>query len=159
MQNRYLKIQADAIRRYRIDLCDGTKCPEGDGRRTHAHVRKRRICKWRPKNSAESTFELFHEIGHIETGRGAMRRAEEEWAATVWAIDRFRELGMTVPPRTMLEYQRYILLEVSRGLRRRASGYPRMNLYAHAGLETPAQLMTIDPKDRWWCEPEALSVL
>ena len=58
----YTKIQNEVIKQYRVDICDGTKCEDGDWHRTHAHIRIRRVCKWKQKNSIQSTFTLFHEI-------------------------------------------------------------------------------------------------
>lgn len=69
----YIEIQNEVVKKYRIDLCDGTKCKDGDWSRTHAHVKLRRICKWKQANSVQSTFTLFHEIGHIETTKANMR--------------------------------------------------------------------------------------
>lgn len=84
---KYLDIQSDIINQYNIDICDGEKC-QNDWRRTHAHVKERRVCKWKCANSIQSTFALFHEIGHIETTKSKMRRAESEYYATVWAIEK-----------------------------------------------------------------------
>lgn len=86
------EIQQDAVERYRIKLDPCSKC----WGRMHAHVKERRICKWVPKNSVVATFDLLHEIGHCETYHGTMRRAESEYAATVWAIDRMHEYGLKV---------------------------------------------------------------
>ena len=93
---KYTEIQADVVKKYRVDLCDGTKC-ENDWSRTHAHVKKRRVCKWKPVNSVQSTFTLLHEIGHIETTKSYMRRCEEEYYATVWALEKCKEYGIEVP--------------------------------------------------------------
>ena len=84
-----VEIQNEAIQKYRIDICDGSKC-NNDWSRTHAHVKQRRICKWKQCSSIKSTFELFHEIGHIETHTSKMRRCESEYAATVWAVERMQ---------------------------------------------------------------------
>lgn len=123
----YIEIQNAVIKKYRIDLCDGTKC-KNDWTRTHAHPKQRRVCKWRQKNSVQSTFELFHEIGHIENNHGKLRRAEEEYFATVWAIERCKEYGITVPGKTQKDYQDYIDMEVSRGKRRGGTGYGNLLL-------------------------------
>lgn len=123
----YTEIQDEVIRKYRIDLCDGTKC-ENDWSRTHAHIRLRRVCKWKQANSVQSTFTLFHEIGHIETTKSWMRRAEEEYYATEWAIARCEEYGIQVPAKTIGEYQRYIDREVARGKRRGGSDYGELKL-------------------------------
>lgn len=118
-------IQNEVITKYRIDLCDGTKC-KNDWTRMHAHPKERRVCKWKPANSAETTFHLFHEIGHIETTTSTMRRCESEYFATVWAIDRMREYGLLGKISDKLKnlYQRYIYNELDRGIRRGGKNYP-----------------------------------
>ena len=125
---KYIDIQNEAVKRFRIDLCDGTKC-KNDWSRTHAHVRGRRVCKWIQKNSVQSTFELFHEIGHIECSDSRNRRAESEYYATVFAIQLFREYGLKVPESILRAYQDYIDMEVERGERRGGTGYPIMNIF------------------------------
>ena len=124
----YVQMQNEVIKKYRIDLCDGTKCKDGDWSRTHAHIRQRRVCKWIQKNSVQATFDLFHEVGHIETTKGGMRRAEEEYFATVWAIDKAKEYGLTIPDKTKKLYQDYIDMEVARGQRRGGAGYGTLKL-------------------------------
>lgn len=126
---KYADIQNEVIKEYSIDICDGTKC-ERDWHRTHAHVKERRVCKWKQKNSFKSTFELFHEIGHIETTKTTMRRAEAEYYATVWAIEKCREYGLEVPNETMQFYQDYINREIDRGIRRGGRGYGDLTLNA-----------------------------
>lgn len=119
----FAEIQNDVIKKYRIDLCDGTKCKDGDWSRMHAHPKQRRVCKWKQKNSIQATFDLFHEIGHIENNKGYMRRAEEEYHATAWAIAKCKEYGLTIPPKVQKEYQDYINMEIARGQRRGGTGY------------------------------------
>lgn len=122
----YTEIQNEVVKRYRIDLCDGTKCKDGDWGRTHAHPKKRRVCKWKQANSVASTFTLFHEIGHIENNNATMRRCEEEYHATVWAIALMKQYGIAnkISAKTKSEYQLYILDERLRGIRRGGTGYP-----------------------------------
>lgn len=117
----FVEIQQDVISRYRINICQDSKC----WRRMHAHVKERKVCKWHPKAGAVATFDLLHEIGHIETHTSKMRRVESEYYATVWAIERAREYGIIskIPDRTRTLYQEYILNELDRGLRRGGSGY------------------------------------
>lgn len=124
---RYVDIQNEVINKYRIDICDGTKCAN-DWSRTHAHVRLRRVCKWVRANSLESTFTLFHEIGHIVNNKSTMRRCEEEYYATVWAIDELKKYGIKVPVKLIDRYQRYISLEMDRGIRRNGLGYDENEL-------------------------------
>ena len=123
---KYIRIQNEVIKKYNIDLCDGTKCKDGDWSRTHAHIRQRRVCKWKQSNSIVSTFELFHEIGHIENNNSTMRRCEQEYYATVWAIDKLREYGILDKLSTKQKelYQNYIYRELDRGIRRGGKGYP-----------------------------------
>ena len=124
----YKEIQNEVIKKYRVDLCDGTRCKDGDWSRTHAHVKTRRVCKWKQANSVQSTFTLFHEIGHIEMTKAGMRRAEEEYYATVWALERCKEYGIEVPAKTIRAYQDYIDREKARGLRRGGRGYAELKL-------------------------------
>jgi Zn-dependent peptidase ImmA (M78 family) len=121
----YKEIQNEVISKYRVDICDGSKC-EDDWQRTHAHVKKRRVCKWKQANSAESTFTLFHEIGHIETHTSKMRRCESEYYATVWAIEKMREYGVVdkISDKVKKLYQDYIIRERDRGVRRGGANYP-----------------------------------
>ena len=124
----YIQIQNEVVKKYCIDLCDGTRCKNGDWTRTHAHVKMRRVCKWRQKNSAQSTFVLLHEIGHIETTKPYMRRAEEEYYATVWAMDRCKEYGISIPENIIVAYQGYIDMEIARGKRRGGENYAKLRL-------------------------------
>lgn len=114
---RYVNIQNEVIKKYRVDICNGDKC-KNDWSRMHAHVKERRVCKWKPANSLKCTFDLLHEIGHIETTKSKMRRCEEEYFATVWAIERCKEYGIEIPGEIIARYQRYINMEHDRGVRR-----------------------------------------
>lgn len=120
MEGKFIDIQNKVIEQYCIDICDGSKC-ENDWRRTHAHVKERRICKWKQTNSIVSTFTLFHEIGHVETTKSKMRRCEFEYYATVWAMDKCKEHGLEIPEKVIDTYQNYINTEHSRGSRRGGS--------------------------------------
>lgn len=144
----FIEIQNEIIRKYRIDLCDGTKC-EDDWSRTHAHVKERRVCKWKQMPTMRSTFTLLHEIGHIETTKSSMRRAESEYYATTWAIDRCKEYGITVPKKTLFVYQRYIILEKQRGLRRGGKGYGELNLYKYAGYDVTEEEVLNACNQKW----------
>ena len=116
---RFTDIQNDVIRKYRITIDEHSTC----WGRMHAHVRERRVCKWIPKNSFKATFDLLHEVGHIVNNKSTMRRCEEEYHATVWAIERAKEYGLTIPENTIKEYQDYINRELDRGLRRHGKDY------------------------------------
>lgn len=115
----YRQIQEHIIETYRVTIREHSDC----WYRMHAHVKDRTICKWRPKNSARCTFDLLHEVGHIETTTSKMRRCEAEYYATVWAIERCKEYGMSVPESVRKAYQEYIYRELDRGIRRGGTGY------------------------------------
>ena len=53
-----------------------------------------------------------------------MRRCEQEYYATQWALDICKEYGIKVPQNIIDRYQRYIYRELDRGLRRGGSYYP-----------------------------------
>lgn len=117
---KHADIQKDVVAKYNITLDEHSKC----WCRTHAHVKERRVCKWHPKNSVDSTFTLLHEIGHIETTKTNMRRCESEYYATKWAMATAKEYGLDVPDKIINQYQRYINMELDRGKRRGGKNYP-----------------------------------
>ena len=126
-KQKYIAIQNEVIKRFRIDLCDGTKCKD-DWSRTHAHIKQRRVCKWIQKNSLQSTFTLLHEIGHIENNQSwilgrVMRRGEEEYYATMWALDIAKEYSLIIPKNLIKEYVEYVQDEIDRGRRRGGTSY------------------------------------
>lgn len=116
---KFIEIQNEVIDQYSIKLDECSSCK----RRTHAHVRERRICKWHQKNSIASTFDLLHEIGHVETTTSKMRRCEAEYHATIWALEKAHEYGLEIPDEIIKRYQDYIDMELARGIRRHGSGY------------------------------------
>lgn len=120
---KFEQIQQELVQKYDIDICNGTKC-KNDWRRTHAHVKERRVCKWKQSNSITSTFTLLHEIGHIMTTKSTMRRCESEYYATVWALEEAKKYNIEIPLKTIEQYQKYIYMELDRGLRRGGSWYP-----------------------------------
>lgn len=123
---KFLDIQQDAIKKYKITLCYGELC-KSDWSRTHAHIKERRVCKWYPKNSIKSTFTLLHEIGHIMTHKSTYRRCEQEYFATVWALKIAREeYQLEIPKSIIDEYNDYIEMEHDRGTRR-GGNLPSLN--------------------------------
>ena len=121
---KYIDIQKELVQRFNIVVDPESKC----WGRMHAHVKSRKVCKFHFKNSVVATFDLLHEIGHIETSRPKMRRAEDEYSATVWALKMAREYGLTIPDKTIQLYQDYIDMEKERGIRRGGSGYGTLSL-------------------------------
>lgn len=124
-EKKYLAIQQTIVLQYRIKLNPKSDC----WGRTHAHIKKRMVCKWKPANSINSTFLLAHEIGHIENNRAGMRRCEEEYYATIWAIKELFKHGIvpTEYPKIIYDYQKYIDNEYDRGVRRGGNLPPKSN--------------------------------
>ena len=56
----------------------------------------------------ETLFSLLHEIGHIKTNTKGMKRCEEEFYATMWAIKELKKLGLSISNKRQKEYQTYI---------------------------------------------------
>lgn len=123
-----IEIQNEVITKYRITINTHSKCRH----RMHAHIRTRMVCKWEQKSSIQATFDLFHEVGHIETTKSWMRRAESEYYATTWAIDKCNEYCLKIPKKIIADFQRYIEMERDRGERRGGKGYGELDLYKYA---------------------------
>lgn len=116
----YNEFQNAVIERYNITIEENSKCWS----RTHIHIKERKICKWKKANSVNSTFTLLHEIGHCENNNSKMRRCEQEFYATQWALDICKEYNIKVPDSIINKYQRYVYRELDRGLRRGGKSYP-----------------------------------
>lgn len=141
-------IQNEVITKYRITIEPNSKC----WRRMHAHIKTRKVCKWVQKSSLSCTFDLFHEIGHIETKKSWMHRVESEYFATTWAIDRFNEYGLKIPEKTLLVFQRYILYELARGKRRHGKGYQSAecyNLYKYCDIDKSIKQFCEELPSNW----------
>lgn len=139
------EIQNEVITKYNVTIDEHSHCYG----RMHVHTKTRRICKWHQKSSLPCTFDLFHEIGHIMTNNSKMRRAEEEYFATCWAIDQFKHYGLTVPEHTMHVYQRYILQTIARGKRRGGGNYGEINIYKYAGINKTIEEFKKELDPRW----------
>ncbi len=55
-----------------------------------------------------SFFAYLHELGHIMTNTNRMKRYEQEYLATMWALEKAKELKVKVSARTIRIYQQYI---------------------------------------------------
>lgn len=144
-KKKIIDIENELIAKYNITIDTNSTC----WGRMHVHMKERRICKWKPKNSLVALFDLAHEIGHIETNKSTMKRAEEEYYATCFAIDVFKEYGLTVPEKIMHTYQRYILMTLARGKRRHGCNYKVMNIYEYAGINKSIEEFKKEIDPRW----------
>jgi hypothetical protein len=143
MKKSYLEIQKEVIENYKIVIVENSTCRC----RTHAHCDgTRRVCKWKPLNSMASTFTLLHEVGHIMTYKSGMRRCEDEYYATIWALEKCKEYGLEVPEKIVISYQRYIDREKQRGLNRNGVGYGNYDLTNYDKSEIK-ELKIKEPKE------------
>lgn len=55
-----------------------------------------------------SLFAFLHEIGHIVTNTSNMKRYEQEYLATQWAINKAKEIDFKIPKNYIDTYQKYI---------------------------------------------------
>jgi len=140
----YLEIQNEVIKKYKIVIVENSTCRQ----RTHAHCDgTRRICKWNQANSFSSTFTLLHEIGHIMTFTKSMRRCESEYYATIWALERCKEYNLNLNQSIVDKYQRYIDMELDRGLRRGGINYrDTYSIYKYDSTEI-IELPIKEPKE------------
>lgn len=71
-----------------------------------------------------SIFAFLHEIGHIMTNDMKMKRCEQEYLATQWAIKESKEIGFKVPQEYVKIYQNYIWAWRERGIKCGAKKIP-----------------------------------
>ena len=122
----YIEIQNKEIKLWNITNDKNSTCWS----RTHAHCDgTRRICKWKQANSYISLFTLLHEIGHIETDKKGMKRAEQESCATKWAVLRLKSLNIPIKRKVVSKYKAYTLTTYNRGLRRGLKKRIKSKLY------------------------------
>lgn len=53
-------------------------------------------------------FDLLHEIGHLKTNKKGMKRCEEEFYATQWAIKEMKKYDLELDLRNKSIFQNYI---------------------------------------------------
>ena len=71
-----------------------------------------------------SLFAFLHEIGHIMTNTTKMKRCEQEYLATQWAIEEAKRIKFKIPKRFLETYQNYIWEWRERGVKSRAKSIP-----------------------------------
>ena len=74
--------------------------------------------------TVNSVFDMMHEIGHIKTNLPGMKRCEEEYHATVWAIKEAKKYKLEIPQKRKDVYQNYIWYWRERGIKSRAKVIP-----------------------------------
>lgn len=69
-------------------------------------------------------FALLHEIGHVLTNTDRMKRCEQEYFATKWALNVAKEMCIKVSKETIDIYQEYIWEWRERGLKLKGKEMP-----------------------------------
>lgn len=76
-----------------------------------AYIQSRKIVipnKVKNHQTEWTLFAFLHEIGHIKTNTSDMKRYEQEYLATKWALEEAKKIGFNVPTRFINTYQNYI---------------------------------------------------
>jgi hypothetical protein len=69
-------------------------------------------------------FDILHEIGHIKTNTKGMKRCEEEYYATQWAIKEMKKIGLKLSNKRKQEFQNYIWKWRETGIKLNAKNIP-----------------------------------
>lgn len=69
-------------------------------------------------------FDMLHEIGHLETNVKGMKRCEEEYYATKWAIEQMKLYKFTLSKTDQLIFQNYIWKWRETGLKLKGKNMP-----------------------------------
>jgi hypothetical protein len=89
------------------------------------------ICS-KPKGRS-SFFTFLHEAGHLVEqncyGENGITRAEAETNATLWAIKKSKELGVSVRRKDIGKYKKYINMKYQRALKRGLKKKIKSKLY------------------------------
>lgn len=89
--------------------------------RGHAYPQSKRVKICKP-TTRKRLFAAAHEAGHIYyQHNSSKRRYLEEYEATIFAIERLREHGISIPRRIVDRYKRYVVRLIDMGLRRGGS--------------------------------------
>ena len=74
-----------------------------------------------------SLFDLLHEIGHIKTNTNKMRRFEEEYYATVWAISKYKKYNIKLSSSDKRDFDKYIIKLAETCRKRKGKNIPNNN--------------------------------
>lgn len=77
--------------------------------------------------TVNSFFDLLHEIGHILTNTSDMKRCQEEFYATEWAINEMKKYGYELSDERKNEFQQYIWKWRETGIKLKGKNMPNKN--------------------------------
>lgn len=135
----YTALQNQLIEEHNVVMCDGTiDGHECEHCRLSAHRcayhkgnENRKIRNWKQENTILSTFILLHEIGHLQ--EHYKYRVEDEYRATEWALQKCKDLHISVS-RDMVSSKQ---ISIMRMYDKYASEYKNADLY---GINKPEWL-------------------
>lgn len=74
--------------------------------------------------NSRSLFDFLHEIGHLETNKKGMKRCEEEFYATQWAIKQMKKYNFDINSRDKEIFQDYIWNWIETGIKLKGKNMP-----------------------------------
>jgi len=107
MKKSVLQIQNDLIVKY----CNTINFRPTNEKGAYCYVPERIICISCDNflnPTPTSLFDLLHEIGHIMTNKPGMKRCEEEFYATQWAIAEMKKYKYEISDKRKNVFQEYI---------------------------------------------------
>lgn len=107
MKKSVLQIQNNLMEKYRDTISFRITNEKG----AYCYIPERIIylsCNNFLNPTPNSLFDLLHEIGHIMTNKSGMKRCEEEYYATQWAIEEIKKYGYEISNKRKDEFQQYI---------------------------------------------------
>lgn len=73
---------------------------------------------------SRDVFDLLHEIGHLETNKKGMKRCEEEYYATKWAIKEMKKYNFNISLADKRIFQDYIWKWRETGIKLKGKNMP-----------------------------------
>ena len=100
-----------------------------DSRRFVIRVKEKRLGENEEKQPNGTPGGTEKSVGHIETHKSTMKRAESETEATRWAIAYIKRLNLPVKRKVVNQYKDYIKMTYERGKRRGLKKRIKSKLY------------------------------
>ena len=96
----------------------------------HCHLKEQEIhfpiANFNNPNSRD-VFDMLHEIGHLKTNKKGMKRCEEEYYATQWAIKEMKKYKFKLKDEDKKIFQEYIWNWRETGIKLKGKNMPNKN--------------------------------
>ena len=100
-----------------LEHCDVPHCHLDE---KEIHYPLKRFCD--PDN--RDVFDMLHEVGHLKTNKKGMKRCEEEFYATEWAIKEMKKYKFELSQKDKQIFQNYIWQWRERGIKLKGKNMP-----------------------------------